>query len=138
MSKGGFFTTFGQKRDTEKNKIAKKLAKIRFKIMVHSGKGGVGKSTVAANLATSFARQNFAVGLLDLDIHGPNIPKIMGIEEQSLKMNNKGIEPVSFLPNLKVVSIALLLYNREEPVIWRSPMKYGLIQQLIKDVNWGK
>ena len=138
MSKGGFFTTFGQKRDTEKNKIAKKLAKIRFKIMVNSGKGGVGKSTVAANLATSFARQNFAVGLLDLDIHGPNIPKIMGIEEQSLKMNNKGIEPVSFLPNLKVVSIALLLYNREEPVIWRSPMKYGLIQQLIKDVNWGK
>lgn len=107
-------------------------------VLVLSGKGGVGKSTVAANLAIALANHGHSTGLLDLDIHGPDIPKMLGIEEKKLVsyVKNK-IEPVQYSPNLKVVSMAFLLPERSAPVIWRGPMKMAAIRQFLEDVDWG-
>ena len=107
-------------------------------VLVLSGKGGVGKSTVAANLAIALANHGHSTGLLDLDIHGPDIPKMLGIEEKRLVsyVKNK-IEPVQYSPNLKVVSMAFLLPERSTPVIWRGPMKMTAIRQFLEDVDWG-
>ncbi len=112
---------------------------IEHKIVIISGKGGVGKSTVAANLAYSFAQeQGTRVGLLDVDIHGPNIPKLLGLEGRRLNMVGERIQPVSLLPNLLVISMAFLLPDANSPVIWRGPLKMKAIRQFLEDTNWGK
>lgn len=111
---------------------------VRHVILVLSGKGGVGKSTVAVNLALSFARHNYQTGLLDLDIHGPDIPKMLGIEEAHLISYGEGhLEPVTVNDQLAVVSMAFLLPEESTPVIWRGPMKMGAIRRFLADVNWG-
>jgi Mrp family chromosome partitioning ATPase len=106
--------------------------------MVMSGKGGVGKSTVAANLAAGLARKGYAVGILDGDIHGPNIPKILGVEGRPLKSDGKGgMLPVEVYKNLAVVSVGNLLENQDQPVIWRGPMKHSVMRHFLSDVTWG-
>ncbi|MHC1625765.1 MAG: Mrp/NBP35 family ATP-binding protein [Methanoculleaceae archaeon] len=111
---------------------------VRHVILVLSGKGGVGKSTVATNLAYALSSHGYMTGLLDLDIHGPNIPKMMGIETQRLQSHDgKTIEPVWFTGNLAVVSMAFLLPEKSTPVIWRGPMKMQAIRQFLDDVRWG-
>lgn len=114
-------------------------AKINVKhvIMVLSGKGGVGKSTVSVNLAYALSTHGFKVGLLDLDIHGPNIPKMLGIESHRLTTVGNKIEPVRVTGNLSVISMAFLLPDTSTPVIWRGPMKMSAIQQFLEDVDWG-
>lgn len=107
-------------------------------ILVLSGKGGVGKSTVSVNLAFALAAHGFKTGLLDLDIHGPNIPKMLGIEDQKLMTMGNKIEPVHITGNLSVISMAFLLPEKSTPVIWRGPMKMGAIGQFLSDVNWEK
>ncbi|MEC9090839.1 MAG: Mrp/NBP35 family ATP-binding protein [Candidatus Thermoplasmatota archaeon] len=111
---------------------------IGHKIMVLSGKGGVGKSTVATGLALSLARQGKKVGILDIDITGPNIPKMLGIENIDLHVEDNQIHPADGPNNLKVMSMAFLLEDPDKPVIWRGPIKLGAIQQFIGDVAWGK
>jgi ATP-binding protein involved in chromosome partitioning len=106
-------------------------------ILVLSGKGGVGKSTVSANLAYALAAHGRMVGLLDLDIHGPNIPKMLGIEDQRPAVLEKNLDPVHVTGNLAVMSMAFLLPDTSSPVIWRGPMKMAVIQQFLSDVNWG-
>ena len=106
--------------------------------MVLSGKGGVGKSTVATGLALSLARQGKKVGILDIDITGPNIPKMLGIEETELHVEDSQIHPADGPNGLKVMSMAFLLEDPDKPVIWRGPIKLGAIQQFIGDVAWGK
>jgi ATP-binding protein involved in chromosome partitioning len=107
-------------------------------VLVLSGKGGVGKSTVAANLALAFSNRGYRTGLLDLDIHGPDIPKMLGIEEAHLTSYDKQhIEPVHVTGTLGVVSMAFLLPEKDTPVIWRGPMKMGAIRQFLGDVHWG-
>jgi ATP-binding protein involved in chromosome partitioning len=114
------------------------MGQIRRKLLVLSGKGGVGKSTVAANLALSFALAGKKAGLLDVDLHGPSIPKILGLEGQRLGVNTMGaIEPIRVSENLSVVSLGLLLASGKDAVIWRGPMKYKVIHQFLKDVAWG-
>jgi len=114
----------------------KKMDKTK-KIMVFSGKGGVGKSTVSANLAYILASdENVRVGLMDVDIHGPDIPKIFGVEEEKLLAKDEKIEPVKIKPNLLMVSMGLLLPSKDTAVIWRGPLKIKLIKQFIQDVNW--
>jgi ATP-binding protein involved in chromosome partitioning len=106
-------------------------------ILVLSGKGGVGKSTVSVNLAYALAAHGRMVGLLDLDIHGPNIPKMLGIEDQRPAVLEKNLEPVHVTGTLAVMSMAFLLPDTSSPVIWRGPMKMAIIQQFLSDVNWG-
>jgi len=120
-----------------KTKVLKNMERIKYKIMVMSGKGGVGKSTVVANLSFALQLHGNSVGLLDVDIHGPNIPKMLGIEDGQLSAFGGGIFPVQVPPNLKVVSMAFLLRDRDTPVIWRGPIKMGVIEQFLGDVIWG-
>jgi Mrp family chromosome partitioning ATPase len=110
---------------------------VRHVIMVLSGKGGVGKSTVSVNLAYSLSNHGFRVGLLDLDMHGPNIPKMLGIEDHKLTAMGDLIEPVHVTGKLSVMSMAFLLPDTSTPIIWRGPMKMVAIQQFLKEVNWG-
>jgi len=117
--------------------LTQRMCQIGMKLLVMSGKGGVGKSTVAANLASSLALAGKAVGLLDVDIHGPSIPKLMGLETERLIAHDGGIAPIEIGGNLKVVSIGFLLASAADAVIWRGPMKYNVIRQFLKDVDWG-
>ncbi len=119
-------------------KIIVNLRRIKRKIMIMSGKGGVGKSTVAANLAIGLALRGYKVGLLDCDIHGPTIPTIFGLESERLAVNEEGILPIQVLPNLSVMSVGFLLENKDSPVIWRGPAKMGVIKQFLEDVIWGE
>jgi len=116
-----------------------RLQAIRQKILVLSGKGGVGKSTVAANLAMSLAQAGREVGLLDIDIHGPSIPKLLGLESEHCRpaVEPGGLQPVSIIPRLKVMSIGFLLQSPRDAVIWRGPLKYKVIEQFLRDVVWG-
>ena len=110
---------------------------VKHVILVLSGKGGVGKSTVSVNLATALSAHGRMVGLLDLDIHGPNIPKMLGIEDQRPAVLAKFLEPVHVTGTLSVMSMAFLLPDTSTPVVWRGPMKMAVIQQFLNEVNWG-
>ncbi|KAA0006225.1 MAG: ATP-binding protein [Thermoplasmata archaeon] len=126
-----------EKKGFDDTKITRNLSKIKHKLIVLSGKGGVGKSTVSANLALFLSEKGYNVGLLDSDIHGPSIPKILGIEDRRPQALETGINPVSVSPRLSVMSMGFLLHDRDSPVIWRGPLKMGAIKQFIGDVNWG-
>jgi Mrp family chromosome partitioning ATPase len=117
--------------------ITKNMSGVKNKFMVFSGKGGVGKTTVAVNLAYRIMSKGYKVGLLDIDIHGPNVIKIMGLEKEKLTSTNKKIEPIKAFSNMKVISTASMLQSEDSPVIWRGPMKMKLIRQFLSDVNWG-
>jgi ATP-binding protein involved in chromosome partitioning len=122
--------------DPGAREVTDRMARIRYKIIVGSGKGGVGKSTVSANLAVALKRRGYRVGLLDADITGPDIPKLLGIEDVRLLSGPDGIEPAD-AEGIKVISMALLLRDRNSAVVWRGPMKMAAIKQFISDVNWG-
>ncbi len=125
------------KEEQEQKDLTENLARIGYKIIVLSGKGGVGKSTVATNLAVSLAGRGFRVGLLDVDIHGPSIPKLLGIEESKLMGTvHEKLVPVTYNDTLKVISIGFLINSQNDPVVWRGPLKYGVIKQFLKDVVW--
>lgn len=118
--------------------IEQRLKMMKHKLVVLSGKGGVGKSTVAANIALSIASTGLEVGLLDVDFHGPSIPKLLGLEGRQVQTTQAGLEPLRFNEKLKMMSLGLLLQNPDDAVIWRGPMKMGAIKQLLQDVNWGR
>ena len=111
---------------------------VKHVILVLSGKGGVGKSTVAVNLAFALSSHGKNVGLLDLDFHGPSIPKMLGIEDRRPAVLEKTLEPVHVTGTLAVMSIAFLLPDVSSPVVWRGPMKMAAIQQFLEEVNWGQ
>ncbi len=120
----------------DRRKLQATLCRIQKKIVVLSGKSGVGKSTVAVNLATALALNGLHVGLLDVDIHGPSVPTMLGLENETLKGGPDGLFPVEF-GGLKVVSLGFLLQNPDDAIIWRGPMKMGVIKQFLTDVYWG-
>ena len=122
----------------EKTNLSENIRNIRHKILVMSNKGGVGKSTIAVNLALGLAQKNMHVGLLDIDIHGPCIPNMLGLEGMPLVGDGKKIQPVAYTTNLKVVSMGFLISNKENPVIWRGPLKMKAIQQFLEEVEWGE
>lgn len=122
----------------QEKRLKENILKIKNKFIVISGKGGVGKTTVAVNLAYSLNLKGYRTGILDVDIHGPNIAKMLGIEHISLIGSDFGIEPVEVSPNLKAVSIALINKDPDQPIIWRGPLKMGIIKQFLSDVNWGE
>ncbi len=121
----------------DRQALAQRMCRIGRKLLVMSGKGGVGKSTVAANLAISLSLAGKRVGLLDVDIHGPSIPRLMGLNEGRAMSHEGEVVPIEIGDNLKVMSIAFFLPSDRDAVIWRGPMKYGVIRQFLKDVAWG-
>jgi len=121
----------------ERLQLIRRISRIKHKIIVLSGKGGVGKSTVAVNLAWALSEENKQVGLLDIDIHGPSIPTLLNLEGHQVLSDGKSILPVEIGNNLKVMSIGFLLGSRDDAVIWRGPMKYKAISQFLRDVEWG-
>jgi len=127
-------------QNTMKGNLPEKaLVDVKHVILVLSGKGGVGKSTVAANLAFALSNHGYNTGIIDLDIHGPDIPKMLGVEEHKLQSyDGKIIEPVRITGTLATVSMAFLLPDKATPVIWRGPMKSTAIKQFLEDVKWGE
>ncbi len=124
-------------RAVEQQELQDRLRRIRHKILVLSGKGGVGKSTVAVNLAVTLAMAGRRVGLLDVDIHGPSIPKMLQIEDAGVEAVTEGVLKPVEAAGMNVMSIGFLLRHRDDAVIWRGPMKAGVIRQFLKDVEWG-
>jgi len=116
--------------------VAKRMERIDYKILVMSNKGGVGKSTVSTNLAVSLALKGYEVGICDMDIHGPNIPKMVGAEGERLKISTGGgIIPFQAY-NMKIASMSFLLQNSDDPIIWRDAYKFEFINQLLGGVEW--
>ncbi|MDL2285234.1 Mrp/NBP35 family ATP-binding protein, partial [Desulfovibrio sp. OttesenSCG-928-F07] len=112
---------------------------MRYKIFVMSGKGGVGKSSVTINLAVALAEMGFKTGILDVDIHGPSVPRLLGIAEGEVSIvENDLITPIKCSENLSVLSLDTLMSNRDQAIIWRGPKKAGAIQQLVGEAAWGE
>ncbi len=117
------------------------LNRIRHKILVMSGKGGVGKSTVATNLALGLAARGNKVGLMDVDLHGPDICRMLALTSQlksETKIEPGQIPPMVYNDNLKVISLEYMMTNRDEAIIWRGPLKVQAIRQFIADIKWGE
>ena len=121
----------------EETKLQDTLSQIKHIIIVMSGKGGVGKSTVSSNLAATLSMQGYMTGIMDVDITGPNIPKMFGVEDEKLHVVEEKLIPVTVPPSMKLMSMAFLLPDKDSPVMWRGPVKMGAIKQFIEDVNWG-
>ncbi|MDW7680542.1 MAG: Mrp/NBP35 family ATP-binding protein [bacterium] len=118
--------------------IKENMARIKHKIIIMSGKGGVGKSTIATSLASGLAQAGKQVGILDTDIHGPSLAKMLGIEGQFLKPADRGSGLMPIVKDgIKVVTMAALLQDGDTPVIWRGPLKMGAIKQFLGEIEWG-
>lgn len=113
-----------------------KLNRVKHKVLVMSGKGGVGKSSVATYLSLALAHKGYQVGLMDIDLHGPSIPKMFGLHGVLNITQDKEIVPHQYSPNLKVVSIESMMEDADSAIIWRGPLKHGVIQQFIADCKW--
>ena len=128
-----------EKEAHEAKLIAEKMGNIKNKFLVISGKGGVGKTSVTVNLASTLASQGFKVGILDADIHGPNIPKMLGVEDRKpLAGEGNSILPIAIKDNLRVMSIAFFLNNTKDAIVWRGPMKHNMLKQFLGEVSWGE
>lgn len=120
-----------------RGRMSHALGRIRHKIIVMSGKGGVGKTTIAVNLAASLARRGYAVGILDMDLTGPDVPLMLGVEGKRFESGPGLIRPLEVQdPPLKVVSMSFIL-EEGMPVVWRGPLKAHALTQLVGDVAWG-
>jgi Mrp family chromosome partitioning ATPase len=120
-------------------KLEESLAKIHNRVLVFSGKGGVGKTTVAVNLAAGLARAGLRVGVLDADIHGPNTAKMLGVTQVQPELSEGGkMKPAVSPDGVKVMSMAMLLQTEDAPVVWRGPLKMAVIRQFVTDVEWGE
>jgi Mrp family chromosome partitioning ATPase len=126
-----------KEKDNLDKKLKENMSKIKHKILVLSNKGGVGKSSVAINLACALSGKTFKVGILDVDLHGPSVAKMLGFEGKRLQGNSEGIIPMSVSSNLVAVSMASLIENSDSPLIWRGPLKAIAIKQFLGEVEWG-
>lgn len=124
--------------EQQDKEISERLAHIKNKLLVMSGKGGVGKSSIAAYLAVSLARKGFRVGIMDVDLHGPDIPRILGLKGRVRPGGYaKKMLPIQYLENMEAISIEVLTEDKDAATIWRGPMKAGVIRQFIADIEWG-
>ena len=129
-----------QKKDPQAEQDAavdKALRRIKHKLIVMSGKGGVGKTSTSVNLAMALAGKGFQVGIMDVDLHGPDVPRMLGLKGMLELSGNKKLEPMRRMENLKVISIESLTMSKDDAIIWRGPIKYSAIKQFVGDVEWG-
>jgi Mrp family chromosome partitioning ATPase len=124
-------------RDAQDAAVSQSLGRIKHKLIVMSGKGGVGKTNTSVNLAIALARQGHQVGLMDVDLHGPDIPRMLGLTGMLELSANQKLAPMRHGDHLKAVSIESLSANKDDAIIWRGPIKYSAIRQFIGDVDWG-
>lgn len=117
--------------------VKQSLTKIKHKFLVMSGKGGVGKTSTSVNLSLSLAKQGYQVGLMDVDLHGPDIPRMLGLKDDLSIGPEQKLQPLKYSDNLKAVSVEALTPSKDNAIIWRGPIKYSAIQQFIADVYWG-
>lgn len=120
----------------EEQKLKAAVSRIKHKLVVMSGKGGVGKTTMAVNLAVGLSLRGYTVGLLDVDVHGPSVPRALSMKDAKPHMEPDHMEPVPYSKNLSVMSLGFLMPSGDEAVIWRGPVKQGLIRQFLSDVSW--
>ncbi len=118
--------------------VAKSLQKIKNKFIVMSGKGGVGKTSVSVNLSIALAGKGYKVGIMDVDLHGPDIPRMLGLEGMLTLNQNQKLTPMSYSENLQAVSVESLTLNKDDAIIWRGPIKHSAIRQFVADVEWGE
>jgi ATP-binding protein involved in chromosome partitioning len=128
---------YKQQQSKQAQNLKDRMGKIKHKIAIISGKGGVGKSTVTVNLAAAFAQKGYKVGILDADIHGPSVPRLLGLEGTHVKTGPPGVFPVEAILGMKVMSIDFFL-PEEAPTIWRGPLKMRAIRQFLVDIVWGE
>ncbi|MDZ7833671.1 MAG: Mrp/NBP35 family ATP-binding protein [Desulfobacterales bacterium] len=134
----------GQNQDQQKSReiqeqaVKDTLGKIKHKFLVMSGKGGVGKTSVSVNLAIALANKGYKVGIMDVDLHGPDVPRMLGLEGMIGASENQKLAPMQYSENLTAISIESLMPNKDDAVIWRGPLKHSAISQFISDVDWGE
>ena len=126
-----------QSKDEQDASLKASLDRIRNKLIVMSGKGGVGKTSTSVNLAVALSRLGYQVGLMDVDLHGPDVPRVLGLMGMMGLSSNRKLDPMLFSDHLKVVSIESLTASKDDAIIWRGPIKYSAIRQFIADVEWG-
>src|SRR5210317_279083 len=117
--------------------VNESLGKIKNKILVMSGKGGVGKTSTSVNLSIALADKGYRVGIIDVDLHGPDIPRMLGLEGTPQVNENNKLDPISYSENLKAISIESFTPNKDDAIIWRGPLKFSAIKQFIGDIDWG-
>jgi len=117
--------------------INESLGKIKNKILVMSGKGGVGKTSTSVNISIALANKGFKVGIMDVDLHGPDVPRMLGLEGMPEVNQNKKLNPMRYSENLRAISIESFTPNKDDAIIWRGPLKFSAIRQFIGDVDWG-
>ena len=137
-SQGGAQQDMAARQKLEEEAIKLSLSKIKHKIFVLSGKGGVGKSSVSANLAASLSKKGYKTGLMDVDVHGPSIAQMLGLTELLEMSDNQLLLPKQVNGNLKVVSVQALMQDKDQAIIWRGPAKTGMIKQFVSSVEWGE
>ncbi|MCK4468695.1 MAG: P-loop NTPase, partial [Desulfobacterales bacterium] len=118
--------------------VTESLQKIKNKLIVMSGKGGVGKTSVSVNLGIALADKGYKVGIMDVDLHGPDVPRMLGLEGMLTLNQNQKLTPMSYSENLQAVSVESLTQNKDDAIIWRGPIKHSAIRQFISDVAWGE
>ena len=127
-----------KKVEAQKDEAVKQsLGKIKNKIIVMSGKGGVGKTSTSVNLAIALANSGHKVGLMDVDLHGPDVPRMLGIEGMPQLTANNKVSPLRYSDNLSAISIESFIPSKDDAIIWRGPLKFSAIRQFIGDVEWG-
>ncbi|OQY53455.1 MAG: ATP-binding protein [Desulfobacteraceae bacterium 4572_89] len=138
-SQAGQAQDMARKQQEQQAMIKDSLAKIKHKIFILSGKGGVGKSSISANLAASLSKKGYKTGLMDVDVHGPSIAQMLGLTEMlDISPDQQMLMPKQVNENLKVVSVQALMQDKDQAIIWRGPAKTGMIQQFVSNVDWGE
>ncbi|MFP4033099.1 MAG: P-loop NTPase [Desulfococcaceae bacterium] len=142
MISGGGCPSQTKKKDAQAAQDAaleSSLSKIKNIFIVMSGKGGVGKTSVSVNLSMALAKRGFQVGIMDVDIHGPDVPRMLGVDKEMLTVNEaRKLIPLPYSENLAAVSIESLSASKDDAIIWRGPVKHSAIRQFIADVEWGE
>jgi ATP-binding protein involved in chromosome partitioning len=124
-------------KNAQELRIKGNLSRIKNRIAIVSGKGGVGKSTVTAGIALELAKSGHKVGVLDADVSGPNMPHLFNIETEKMTGDANGLLPVEAAYGIKVASVEFLITSSDSPVVWRGPMRSSLVNQFLADVQWG-